>query len=216
VIGLLCAALGRSRDADLADLVALKMGVRVEREGTLKKDYHTAGGWHRRADEGYGVPDPTGKGRRTVLSDRYYLADADFLVGLEGDPDLLARLDSALARPVWQLCLGRKAFLPGLPVRLPEAPPWGPGLQRGTVEAVLRRFPWCGKQGGARRRADTALDRLRLMLETGPSSVAEVRLDVPLSFAERRFSSRFVQPDWVALRTLEVADVPLPTEPQPA
>jgi len=42
VIGLVCAAMGRPRDADLGDLVALRMGVRVDREGILRKDFQVA------------------------------------------------------------------------------------------------------------------------------------------------------------------------------
>jgi len=47
VVGLLCAALGRPRAADGSDLAALRMGVRVDREGVLKVDYQTAGSYHR-------------------------------------------------------------------------------------------------------------------------------------------------------------------------
>ena len=36
----------------------------------------------------------------TVVSQRYYLADADFLVGLEGPVEMLAALDVAVAAPV--------------------------------------------------------------------------------------------------------------------
>ena len=72
------------------------------------RDYHTAQNV-RRADPTKGTQD-------TVLSERFYLADADFLVGLEGDPAFLDMLDAALRRPVWPLFLGRKAFVPTLPV----------------------------------------------------------------------------------------------------
>jgi CRISPR system Cascade subunit CasD len=41
VIGLLCAALGRDRADALDDLCALRMGVRVDREGRLQSDYQT-------------------------------------------------------------------------------------------------------------------------------------------------------------------------------
>ncbi len=128
VIGLLCAALGRPRSEPVEDLVNLRMGVRVEREGVMRSDYHTTGGTHRQ-DDRYGVAGPGGGVRSgAVLSNRYYLADAEFLVGLEGGPNLLQELDRALKRPRWQLSLGRKAFPPGVPVRLPDTPPWGDNL----------------------------------------------------------------------------------------
>src|SRR5438874_2169794 len=67
VIGLLCAALGKPRAEQasdgfptLAELAALRMGVRVNREGVPKVDYHTAGGTHRQG-QAYGVVKASGK-----------------------------------------------------------------------------------------------------------------------------------------------------------
>ena len=42
VVGLLCAALGRSRDQSLDIFRPLRMAVRVDREGRLMRDYQTA------------------------------------------------------------------------------------------------------------------------------------------------------------------------------
>jgi CRISPR system Cascade subunit CasD len=187
VIGLLCAAMGRPRAAPLDDLVALRMGVRVDREGMLMRDYHTAGGSHRRG-EVYGVARVDGSGLTTVPSSRYYLADASFLVGLEGDEDLLRRLDRALAQPVWQLCLGRKAFVPSTPIRLPDEPPSGPGLRTEPLEAALRSYPW----------PEPGPDRLRFVLDARPGETddgLDVRVDVPLTFdpPRRSFARRYVK-----------------------
>lgn len=199
VIGLLCAALGKPREegADdglpsLAQLAALQMGVRVDRAGTVQRDYQTVGGKHR-LGERYGVATADGALGGTVVSPRYYLADADFLVGLEGqDTELLERLDAALARPVWQLCLGRKAFVPGEPVRMPDPPPLGPGLRDATLEDALRDYPW--RDGGRR---EPAPEQLRLVLEAAPGTATEVRQDVPLSFSERRFTTRHVRAELI-------------------
>lgn len=197
VIGLLCAALGRPRETPVADLAALRMGVRVDREGQLKVDYHTAGGWHLRRDAGYGVPGPDGKGHRTVVSQRFYLADADFLVGLEGPRPLLKELDAAVRQPHWQLCLGRKAFAPGAPVQI--------GLVDGGLEAAFQKHPWLGaEQADARRRA-AAPTTLRVVWEPSMGVGSETRMDVPLSFAERRFSTRTVNNEYVELKTPEEA-----------
>lgn len=187
VIGLLCAALGRPREAPLDDLVALRMGVRVDREGTVMRDYQTAGGSHRRGDV-YGVARADGSGLVTVPSSRYYLADASFLVGLEGDEDLLRRLDRALAQPAWQLCLGRKAFVPSTPIRLPDQPPEGPGLRAEPLETALRSYPW----------PEPAPASLRFVLDARPDAAdgaVDVRMDLPLSFdpARRSFAPRYVK-----------------------
>lgn len=194
VVGLLCAALGRPRSAPLDDMAALRMGVRVDQEGSVKVDYHTAGGTHRR-DDRYGVIKADGSSGGTVLSRRYYLTDASFLVGLEttdtAHEALLGRLDAALARPVWPLFLGRKAFVPGEPVRLPDSPPDGPGLRSGRLEDVLTAYPWPS------RYADED-ERVRFVFDAEPDSTAEQRPDVPISFAQgdRRFAMRFVRTEF--------------------
>jgi len=213
VIGLLCAALGRPREESVADLAALIMGVR--------RDYQTAGGWHRRADAGYGVAKADGKPGGTVLSDRYYLADADFLVGLSGDDEgLLHTLNDALAAPRWPLSLGRKAFVPAVPVRLPDDPTRdGPGgIEDGDVETVLMSYPWLGY----RRPGERKPDQLRLVLESARADGAR-RQDVPVSFAlgRREFRVRHVVTDFVQLEGLPQqrggeTDVPLETDAESA
>ena len=97
VIGLLCAAEGTTRDdvARICTLANLKMGVRVDCEGRKDYDYQTTRGILS-ADE----TDDT----RSSVGNRYYLADAAFLVGLENeDLDLLKHLRDALANPRWFL-----------------------------------------------------------------------------------------------------------------
>src|SRR5581483_8791529 len=130
VIGLLCAALGRPRSAPLDDLGPdrLRMAVRVDRPGYIARDYHTA---FEEGRNGEGSGD-------CVPSDRYYLADADFLVALGGDDvALLKELHGALARPRWQLSLGRKSFVPGCSVWLPD------GLRtEGALLDTLKTYPW--------------------------------------------------------------------------
>ncbi len=194
VIGLLCAALGRPRDAAVDDLAHLLMGVRVDREGVMQTDYHTAGGRHRRDDAGYGVARFGGEKPGTAQSWRRYLADADFLVGVEArlpeEEALLGRLDAALAQPAWPLYLGRKAFVPGEPVRLPDTPPLGPGLRQGQALArALLSYPWPERRPGDR--ADPP-NRLRFVIEDPEGD--QVRMDVPVSFAplDRRYLSRTV------------------------
>ena len=196
VIGLLCAALGRPRHAELKDLIDLRMGVRVDREGILKMDFHTAGGAHRRGDK-YGVAraDGSGPSKDPVVSRRYYLADADFLVGLEEDATLLRRLDAALSRPVWSLYLGRKAFVPGGPLGL--------GLVDLPLGQALRSYPWI-----ARTKRERPPLSLRLVLDAPFGSTAEVRPDVPLSFAERRFILRYVKTDFMNLTPEMIQEAP--------
>jgi CRISPR system Cascade subunit CasD len=103
VVGLLCAALGVDRDDDcgLRPLAAMRMGVRVDRDGVLAKDFHTAGGGSVPGVKTYGVAKAGGGTPDTVTSTRYYLADAEFIVALESsDRELLATCDAAAVCPI--------------------------------------------------------------------------------------------------------------------
>lgn len=178
VAGLLAAALGRPRSGPVDDLAGLRMGVRVDRPGVVQVDFHTAENVAR-------VPGKEADRKYPVVSRRAYLADADFLVGLEGDVELLARLDAALAAPRWPLFLGRKSCPPSLPVCLPDAPPDGPGLVDLPLEPALRSVGW--RPPNRRDRDGT---RLRVVLED--SSGEAVRYDQPVgaAFADRTFAPR--------------------------
>lgn len=173
VIGLVCAALGRDRAEPVDDLAQLKMGVRVDREGLLMRDYQTA----------TGVMTAAGKADldRTIISPRYYLADAAFLVGLEGtDRDLLKRIHAALRAPVWSLALGRKAFPPAEPLWMKE------GMRDSALRESLLAWPRI-----AAPRHEHRNEPLRLVLEH--ASEGAVRLDQPVApFAERRFGPRYI------------------------
>ncbi|UXH76790.1 type I-E CRISPR-associated protein Cas5/CasD [Roseateles amylovorans] len=175
VIGLLCAALGRDRAEPVDDLAALRMGVRVDREGIPMRDYQTATGVliaaSAKADR-----------ERTVVSPRFYLSDAAFLVGLEGDDlSLLRHLHEALRRPVWPLALGRKSFVPGCPVFLPD------GLLETSLRASLVDYD------SAHHPRPTG--SMRLLLEH--ASHGAIRLDQPMApYAQRRFGPRFVHTEF--------------------
>ncbi|MEU8035579.1 type I-E CRISPR-associated protein Cas5/CasD [Streptosporangium sp. NPDC049078] len=196
VVGLLGAALGISRDdqAALSELAALRMGVRVDREGILERDYHTA----------QNVPTTAGSGHRTVVSQRYYLADAVFLVVLQNeDTELLTRAAEAIQRPHWPLCFGRKSFLPARPLITSGRADHlrtGAGLQEKPLETVLAEHQWLETCPLAHQRELKAIEKgktgtLRSMVECHPSTPgAEPRRDQPLSFArgDRRFTSRAV------------------------
>lgn len=78
VIGMIGCALGYRRDSvELANLFdRLKMAVRIENPGIITMDYHTVQGnlWTAAGNQR----------NHTIVSKRYYLQDASFLVILEG------------------------------------------------------------------------------------------------------------------------------------
>lgn len=181
IVGLLCAALGRPRSEPVADLAALRMGVRVDKEGSILRDWHTAG------KGGYLKASGKVERKTLIVSTRYYLADAAFLVGLEGEADLLRRLHTALDHPHWLLFLGRKACPPALPPYLPD------GLREESLLDGLRNYPWLGGNPCQYEQ----LDRVRLVLEDedGP----QTRQDQPISFekGKRRFGPRHIRTDFI-------------------
>jgi len=179
IVGLICAALGRSREADVSDITALKMAVRVDREGHLSSDYHTA----------LDVPRADGSSSGTLVSHRQYLADACFLVALEGERNALDTVENALKDPVWPLFLGRKAFLPSSPILLED------GIVNSGIEETLASAPWLGRTGDMP-------DKLRAVVET-TASEGEPKMDVPLSYLNRSFAQRFVKTVWIETAKLK-------------
>jgi CRISPR system Cascade subunit CasD len=175
VIGLLCSALGRDRDEDVSDLASLRMAVRVEREGRLLRDYHTV----------LDVPKAS-SGKGTVVSHRYYLSDACFLVFLEGDEALLSSLEETLRSPRWAIFLGRKSFPPSQPIVSP-----GNNLFNGSIEDVITTVAWHGRD------SNNAPPKLRAIVERPPGTGGDTRTDVPVSFRRREFAMRYVSTTWV-------------------
>lgn len=178
IIGLLCAALGRPRSESVADLASLIMGVRVDQEGQILRDYHTAG--QGGLQKGFLKADGKGVSTSTIISNRYYLADAMFLVGLFGDRDLLQTVQNALANPRWMLFLGRKACPPARPIYLPD------GWQEKSLDVALAQYPWLGDD----KHKYDQLKSLRLVLENETGD--DIKKDMPLSFEKgnRQFALR--------------------------
>jgi CRISPR system Cascade subunit CasD len=116
IIGLLAAALGRSREEPMEDLVALRFGVRIDQQGELLRDYHTAKSV-----------------KSAYVTNRFYLSDAIFLCGLEGDDSKLHELEEALSTPKYPLFLGRRSCPPEGKVLL--------GIMDGTLENALATYP---------------------------------------------------------------------------
>ncbi len=196
MIGLLAAALGIDREnwVDLEPLTRLFMGVRHDRPGVPKRDYQTAGCAETdiiiKAD---GTPSKDG-----VVSQRFYLADAVFLVALEGeDRALLTRIQAKLKDPVWPLALGRKSYLPSELIWIED------GLQEASLLYLLTHWPWIATQ----RKWEELPAKLLISLESRDCA-GVLRMDQPLSsFAERRFGARFVRSEWIPF-SKEVSHVP--------
>ncbi|MFD3685734.1 type I-E CRISPR-associated protein Cas5/CasD [Nocardiopsis sp. NPDC058631] len=178
VLGLLAAALGRDRTADLSDLAALRFGVRVDQPGVRVRDYQTA----KHLVTGVSMP----------VSERYYLSDAVFVAAVEGDSELVADLYRAVRNPVYLPYLGRRSCPPARPVDL-GAP------VEGTVEEVLEQTPWQAARWFQRQRRWRGEERVELstLVDAEPGQTrADSLRDLPLSFnpLHRRYALRSVSP----------------------
>lgn len=136
IVGLFGCALGYSKyDPRLADELEakLRIGVRIESGGSMMKDFHTITGVLHAADG-------SKRGKQdepyTVISERYYLQDAAFLVAVEGPENLLIKIHGALKKPRWPIYLGRKSCPPTRPILdcLSE--------DYESIEDALKHHPW--------------------------------------------------------------------------
>jgi CRISPR system Cascade subunit CasD len=192
VIGLIAAGLGRRRDESVEDLAALRFGVRIDQEGTLLRDYHT-------------VKSST----TSYVTHRYYLSDAIFLVGLEGDEALLAKIEDALQRPAFPLFLGRRSCPPEGKISL--------GIRSGkSLLESLREEPWLLADRPRSRKA--AQVRLRIIVDAGEKDAAFLQRDIPLSFSQvhRQFGFRRVyEPNALVIQHPGAHEKEKPTEHDP-
>ena len=185
VIGLIAAALGRPRSASVDDLAVLRFGVRVDREGQLLRDFHTAG------KDGFYRASGSVERKNVIVSDRFYLADACYTVGLEArhvdQHALVEDIHAALLRPHWPLFLGRRAF--------PLSSPPAVGIEATSLLEALQAAPLPEPDRYGRARNDAGL--LRFVLDADAVEDPQARralagADVPISFTShaRRYATR--------------------------
>lgn len=102
VIGLFAACLGYGRDEDekIKQLNELDFAVRVDQQGKLLRDYHTA--------KKYKV---SGEVERTYVTNRYYLEDAVFIIAISHNDDvLISTIEEGLKNPYFQPFMGRRSL----------------------------------------------------------------------------------------------------------
>ncbi|ARQ69206.1 type I-E CRISPR-associated protein Cas5/CasD [Streptomyces marincola] len=190
VLGLLAAAQGRERDADLSDLAALRFGVRIDQPGTRVRDFQTA----HHADSGKSMP----------LSERFYLADAVFVAGVEGDSSFIEALHTAVRAPACLPYLGRRSC--------PPVEPFDLGVRPDThLMQAFREEPWHASEWHrARTRSRRTLD---VLLDSAHGEAPHLSLrDTPVSFdpRHRRYELR-----GITTTSVEPNSAPLPGTPPP-
>lgn len=197
VIGLIYSALGKKREEEeldekdkpsLAKLAKLRVGVRIDSAGTMLSDYQTIGGTPPHKEEKRIYLATGDLSKNAVISHRYYLADAKFLIGLESDnEELINLLYKSLSKPKQQIFFGRKSFVPSEPVWLRD------GLLDLSLESSFSSFPLLTKNEDSKSIVG--------ILETSSSDPeAVVRRDVPISFLKRDFSNRYIKTQQIKLQ----------------
>lgn len=137
VVGLLACAMGLERgDPEIAALSSvLHMAVRADRPGIRMLDYQTV--------QGHPLYNAEGKPRpsNTIVSPRWYLQDASFLVVLELPDSWQKRVEAALKNPVWPVYLGRKNCVPSRPI-------WEETTKvYFSLMDAIRHYPVCVRDG---------------------------------------------------------------------
>ena len=168
IVGLLGCALGVADDESLRAISqGVRMGVRCDRPGRRIIDYHTVGGGydHPMLLTAQGKPKISSGRPHTEQTWRHYLSDASFLVAVQGEPDLIARLAEALQHPHWPIYLGRKCCMP-------TCPPFDGVADFCDLETALAKWPWRGPDGSV---LATPVEKVRAVLECAPSQDGAVR-----------------------------------------
>lgn len=196
VYGLIEAALGLDRSETYPPLEELRFGVRVDRPGYWEVDFQTA----------EAVVMANGKGHKDEIFWKAYLADAHFMVALEGDQAVLETVQAALLRPKRPVHLGRRSFSPICPIILPDS------LRPEPLEATLTTYPWCaGHLFTWSFRAPKDLLRVVMDDENGYEIRHDRRVGSPAlhEYTRRRVRTAWVKP---ALASPAAAVTVLPTE----
>jgi CRISPR system Cascade subunit CasD len=179
LIGLIASAAGRRRGEPIDDLAALEFTIRVDRPGAPMMDFHTVGGGlppARTVPTAEGKPRPAGTA--TIVSRRYYLADAVFTVAVTGPDELVASTAAVLRNPVWAPYLGRRSCPAETPLLL-AGPISDPITELVTSVPLARRAP--------RNNERVAVDFVYEKPPAGRPDAARLTLnDVPVDFHPRR------------------------------
>jgi len=222
VIGLLCCAMGLTRHEaqdTLSALRRLRMAVRIDRSGERWWDYHTigAGSGVLAADGSVKTTASTGE-LETLISRREYLADASFLVALQGEPQVIDTLRRVVEHPTWPVFLGRKCCPPAVPLLATPLPGehWTNPGEYDDLPSALGAVPWNSRSHGIDSKPPAS--GVSCIVEWTPSAEntkappeAEVWYDSPISFCppvhQPRLVLRIMLPVTIGEATLSGAPV---------
>lgn len=137
VIGLIAGSMGlRRNDQSITSLNQINLAIRIDQPGNIIHDYHIASKYK-----------ANGEFDRNYVTNRYYIEDAIFLVGIESD-DLneINDIHSALKKPYFQPFLGRRANV--------ITADFVQGIFEEPLMQVLREYPWQASKWFKKSRKD--------------------------------------------------------------
>ena len=150
-------------------LICAALGVRVDKEGHFVRDFHMV-----RPKKG-----------EPYVTNRYYLADAEFLVGFESvDEELLKKSEYALLNPVFPLYLGRRS-----------CPPTGRlclGIRKLELEEALLEEAF----------RNESTETVRIVMDAKEGEDGNIVKDLPISYnpEHRKYTFRKVTEKYRAVR----------------
>ena len=173
VIGLLAAAFGRKRGEPLDDLNDLKFGVRVDIPGIRMNDFQIT---------------DMGEKLNKNISNRVYLSDALFLVGLSTENEsFLEEVNQAIQNPKFPLFLGRRSCPPTMPLNL--------GIREADLYEALCNEPWLAPEWRRKTLFRNMEEiQLRIVMDAAEDHGA-IKKDVPVSFSpyKREYRYRYIR-----------------------
>ncbi len=177
VLGLIANVMGRDRTDDIADLAALRFGVRVlSPKHVVVCDFQTVGA------RTY-LPTLSGNtlNKNGIVRKKFIVEDGDFLVGLEGDALTLESIAQRLRRPIRVPFLGRKAYSPTLPLF--------DSISDESLENAL--VQWRPANDCAKRGYDTQAD-IEMFLDMPYDPLTATIPDQPVNYASREYLPRSI------------------------
>lgn len=129
VIGLIAASFGyrRYEDERIKKLNEVKFAVRIDQQGNLLRDYHTAQKYK-----------DSGDFERTYVTNRYYLEDAIFVIALSHtDNQFVEDIYDNLQTPYFQTFMGRRSC--------PPSADFVVGIYEQDILQLLKSYPWQAK-----------------------------------------------------------------------